>query len=149
MLETKIALLVSGMLCSLQSVLQPTEKQQAQKALTQLLQGIADHNMPMIRAYATPDCLILEDGHLYNLDSIEKHMAHAKQVASQRINHLYIATTRIENNTAWLAFTDITVVTENGKTTTDNFLESAYLVKVANVWKVHMIHSTTVTSYQK
>lgn len=128
---------------------QPTDINNAQKTLTQMLAGISNRNMSMIRQYATPDCLILEDGHLYNLDSIAKHMAHAKRIASSRVNHIYFATTRIDGNSAWLAFTDITDITEHGKTTTENYLESAYLTKVAGRWKVQMIHSTTITTYVK
>lgn len=62
---------------------------------------------------------------------------------------LLFATTRVEGNAAWVAFTDIATVTMNGKITTDNFLESAYLTKVNGAWKVQMIHSVTVTSYVK
>lgn len=128
---------------------QTTDSRNAQRTLTQMLAGISSRNMAMIREHATPNCLILEDGHLYNLDSIAKHMFRAKRLASARVNHIYFATTRIDGSSAWLAFTDITDITENGKTTTENYLESAYLTKVNGVWKVHMIHSTTIATYVK
>lgn len=114
-----------------------------------MLEGVSNRNMSMIRQYTTPDCLILEDGHLYNLDSIAKHVAQQKRMASTRVNHIYFATTRIDGNTAWLAFTDIADITEHGKTTTEHYLESAFLTKVNCVWKVQMIHSTTIAVYVK
>jgi hypothetical protein len=115
-----------------------------------MLDGVSNRNISVIRQNTTPDCLILEDGHLYTLDSVAKHMAHAKKAASyHRVNHLYFATTRVEGNAAWVAFTNIADITINEKTITENFLESAYLTKISGVWKVQMLHSTSITSYTK
>jgi len=149
MVKIKSAVLLIAIGSCLQVMPQATDSRQVQKALTQMLNGIANRDIAMIRHYSMPDCQILEDGHLYNLDSITKHMAQAKSRASTRVNHLYIATTRVDGNTAWLAFTDIVNITVNGKTAVENYLESAYLTKVAHAWKVQMIHSTTVTTYVK
>jgi hypothetical protein len=149
-ISATLLLLPCTILCSLQLRPQSTCYRNVQQAITLMLDGVSNRDMAMVRRNSTPDCLILEDGHLYTLDSVAKHLAHAKKATSYlRVNHLFFATTRVEGNAAWVAFTDIATITMNGKTTTDNFLESAYLTKVNGVWKVQMIHSITVTSYIK
>jgi len=143
-------LLALPVCCSLQEHPQWADINNARQTITQMLTGIGDRNLPMIRRYTTPDFLILEDGHLYNLDSISKDIARTRRFAAyKRVNHIYFATTRINGNAAWLAFTDIADVTKNGKTTTESFLESAFLIKLKGAWKVYMIHSTTIASYVK
>lgn len=148
----RVMLLLSPItiLCSLQAKSQYTCHRNVQQAITHMLEGVSNRDMSIIRRNSTPDCLILEDGHLYTLDSVAKHLAHAKKVASyHRVNHLFFATTRVEGNAAWVAFSDIATITINGKAITENFLESAYLTKVRGAWKVQMIHSVTATSYVK
>jgi hypothetical protein len=148
--RTTLLLLPITVLWALQAKPQSTCYRNVQQAITRMLDGVSNRDMLMIRRNTTPDFLILEDGHLYTLDSVTKHLAHAKKAASyHRINHLFFATTRVEGNAAWVAFTDIAAITINGKTTTENFLESAYLTKINGAWKVQMIHSITVTSYIK
>jgi hypothetical protein len=153
MLESRSAALLSltiTILFSFQAKSQSAYDRNVQQAITRMLNGVSNRDMSIVRQNTTPDCLILEDGHLYTLDSVAKHLARAKKIASyHRVNHLYFATTRVEGNAAWVAFTDIADITTNGKATTDNFLESAYLTKINGVWKVQMIHSTAVTSYIK
>lgn len=143
-----LLILPISVFCSLQAIPQSASYRNVQQAIIQMLDGVSNRDMLKVRRNTTPDCLILEDGHLYTLDSVAKHLAHAKKAASyHRSNHLFFATTRVEGNAAWVAFTDIATVTMNGKSTTDNFLESAYLTRVNGAWKVQMIHSVTVTSY--
>lgn len=150
LISAPMMLMITGsLLWLLTGVTQLTDTGKAQQALVQMLAGISYRNMSMIRRYATPNCLILEDGHLYNLNDVAKQLAGARRTAATRVNHLYFATTRINDSTAWLAFTDIADITEKGKTTSEHYLESAYLIKVNGVWKVRMIHSTTIATYVK
>jgi hypothetical protein len=50
----------------------------------------------------------------------------------------------VSGNTAWIAYVNKGSITDSSGTTTQNWLESAFLQKNACIWKIVFMHSTRV-----
>lgn len=101
-------------------------------------------NSKNIDKYYTKDFLLLENGEVWNNDSISKYLDNAllRKPKPVRINTIEI---RVANGKAWVAYqnyatfsTDTTIIRKA------HWLESATAILTENGWKLEMLHSTRI-----
>jgi hypothetical protein len=100
-----------------------------------------------ITKYYTMDFLLLENGEVWNNDSIANYLNKAilRQPSSKRENTIEIIEIKISNNRAWIAYQNYaTFSTDNKISRKAQWLESATAILTANGWKLDMLHSTRI-----
>jgi hypothetical protein len=132
-----------------QPMKEPTKEQAAvNQTLLKLFDGIATMNLQKIRQYVSSDFLVLEDGTIGNMDTLTTKISQLKGAGATRTNHLEFVQTSVRGNTAWVAYHNTAEMAVNRKKLTMRWLESAFLVKEGDIWKVRLLHSTSVTAKQ-
>lgn len=126
-----------------------TEQQQVQKAIIEMFQGFADLNPEKIRGNCTADIMVLENGVVWNLDTLVLKVNERKSQNFKRINKLDFKETKVEGNIAWTIYNNEADITLNGQSVLIKWLESAVLIKEGNEWKIRLLHSTLVERIKK
>jgi|SRR6218665_207212 len=102
-------------------------------------------NSKNIDKYYTKDFLLLENGEVWNNDSISKYLNHAvlKKPIPKRVNSIEFIEVKVLNGMAWVAYKNKAVFTlENKPGRKALWLESATAILTAAGWKLQMLHST-------
>ena len=100
-----------------------------------------------IDKYYTKDFLLLENGEVWNNDSIANYLNKAilDVPIPKRINTIEIIEIKIANKTAWVAYQNYaTFSNENEILRKAHWLESATAILTEQGWKLEMLHSTPV-----
>ena len=113
-----------------------------QQAITFFFDGLSELNDNKIRQHVTTDFLLLENGHVWNTDSLINAMGRRKGMDFKRINTFRYIRTEEKARTAILAYHNRADITLNGNPIVVEWLESAQLVKEGNSWKIKLLHST-------
>jgi len=123
---------------------QTSEQTKVNQSLTKLFDALAALDINGIREFSTKDLTILESGAIWNLDTLSHKVGELKAVNFSRTNHLDFVQTEIKGNIAWSEYYNSTDMLINGIEVHRKWLESAVLVKEGKVWKVKLLHSTTL-----
>ena len=123
---------------------QNTEQQKVNQSLVKLFDGLAALDMNAIKEFSTKDLMILESGFVWNLDTIAHKVDQLKSTSFSRTNHLDFIQTEIKGNIAWAVYHNTADMIINGLEVNRHWLESAVLMKENNVWKIKLLHSTTL-----
>jgi hypothetical protein len=123
---------------------QNTEQTRVNQSLIKLFDALAALDMNGIKEFSTKDLMILESGSVWNLDTIAHKIDELKSVNFSRTNHLDFIQTEIKGNTAWSVYYNSADMIIDGVEVHRKWLESAVLVKEDKVWKIKMLHSTTL-----
>jgi hypothetical protein len=127
------------------SITQLTEDDKAvQKVLIDLFQAIANCNGKEIRKNCTADITLYESGAIWNLDSLIFKVELNKSPDFDRINQIDFIETKIANDVAWLTYYNFAEISKKGNKYSKKWLETVILVKENNLWKVKLLHSTTL-----
>lgn len=118
------------------------ERARVNQSVTKLFEGIAALDTKMIKQYSTKDFLLLEDGAVWNMDTLTSKLNQLKGLSFSRINHLDFIQTEVEGNAAWVAYNNAADMIVNGQRMNVQWLESAFLVKQGKDWKIKLLHST-------
>jgi hypothetical protein len=140
----KKILFTSLVFISLNAGAQNTEQTNVNRSLVKLFDALAALNMKDIKEFSTKDLIVLENGVVWNLDTIARKVDNLKAVSFSRTNHLDFAQTEVKGNTAWVVYHNSADMIINGTEVHAKWLESAVLVKEDEVWKVKLLHSTTL-----
>ncbi len=97
-----------------------------------------------MKQYATDNFLLLENGAVWNMDTLINKLTRPKGRSFSQINHLDFMETEVTGSTAWVAYNNAADITIDGKTTTIKWLESAFLVRQGKDWKIRLLHSTVL-----
>jgi hypothetical protein len=100
-----------------------------------------------IDKYYTKDFLLLENGEVWNNDSIANYLNKAvlRKPNPTRINTIEIIEIKISNKVAWVAYQNFaTFSTDNKIIRKAHWLESATAVLTVYGWKLEMLHSTRI-----
>ena len=100
-----------------------------------------------IDKYYTKDFLLLENGEVWNNDSIAKYLDNAllRKPNPKRINTIEIIEIKVANRMAWVAYQNYATFTiENTIIRKAHWLESATAILTENGWKLDMLHSTRI-----
>jgi ketosteroid isomerase-like protein len=115
-----------------------------QQAIKGVFDGFSALSLQKIMRHCTPDVTILEDGVVWNADSIATAFKRMEGVDFKRVNSFNFLQTEVTGKTAWTSYYNQADVQVNGKARQLRWLESAVLVKEAGGWKVKMLHSTVI-----
>src|SRR5258705_13536257 len=135
-----IALLFVGLGTKAQS----TGQTKVNESLVKLFDALAALDMKTIKEFSTKDLTILESGVVWNLDTIARKVDQLKAVNFSRTNHLDFVQTEIKGNTAWSVYYNSADMIIDGLEVHRKWLESAVLLKEGKVWRVKLLHSTTL-----
>jgi hypothetical protein len=100
-----------------------------------------------IDKYYTKDFLLLENGEVWNNDSIKNYLDNAmlRKPSLKRMNTIEVIEIKIANKMAWIAYQNYaTFSTDNKIIRKAHWLESATAILTENGWKLEMLHSTRI-----
>jgi len=135
-----VLLILSGVCAKAQSI----EQSKVNQSLIKLFDALATLDMNGIKEFSTNDLMILESGVIWNLDTLSHKIDQLKAVSFSRSNHLSFVQTEIKGKTAWTVYYNSADMIINGVEVHRRWLESAVLLKEGKVWKVKLLHSTTL-----
>jgi ketosteroid isomerase-like protein len=118
-------------------------KTEVNQTIIHLFDGIAALDMNKIQQHTTRDIILLEDGVVWNMDSIVNIVNMFKSTEFTRTNKIDFIQTEVKGKTAWVVYHNAADMSINGQTMNIRWIESAVLVKEGNAWKVRLLHSTT------
>ena len=121
-----------------------SEKTKVNQTVTTLFDGIAALDTKMMKQSSTDDFLLLEDGAVWNMDTLIGKLTRLKGRSFSRINHLNFIETEITGNSAWVAYHNAADIVIDGKTRNVKWLESAFLVRQGKDWRIRLLHSTVL-----
>ncbi|MHC1774900.1 MAG: hypothetical protein AB9834_05740 [Lentimicrobium sp.] len=104
-------------------------------------------NSENIDKYYTKDFLLLENGEVWNNDSITNYLDNAvlKKPIPDRVNSIEFIEIKIADSMAWVAYQNYaTFSIENKIIRKAHWLESATAILTENGWKLEMLHSTRI-----
>jgi hypothetical protein len=100
-----------------------------------------------IDKYYTKDFLLLENGEVWNNDSIAKYLDNAllRKPNPKRINTIEIIDIKVANRMAWVAYQNYATFTVDNKIIRKaHWIESATAILTESGWKLEMLHSTRI-----
>lgn len=100
-----------------------------------------------IDKYYTKDFLLLENGEIWNNDSIKNYLDNAmlRKPNLKRMNTIDVIEIKIANKMAWIAYQNYATFSSDNKIIRKaHWLESATAILTENGWKLEMLHSTRI-----
>ena len=100
-----------------------------------------------IDKYYTKDFLLLENGEVWNNDSIKNYLDNAmlRKPNLKRMNTIEVIEIKIANKMAWIAYQNYATFSSDNKIIRKaHWLESATAILTKNGWKLEMLHSTRI-----
>lgn len=100
-----------------------------------------------IDKYYTKDFLLLENGEVWNNDSIKNYLDNAmlRKPNLKRMNTIEVIEIKIANKMAWIAYQNYATFSSDNKIIRKaHWLESATAILTENGWKLEMLHSTRI-----
>lgn len=104
-------------------------------------------NSKNIDKYYTKDFLLLENGEVWNNDTIAKYLDKAilEKPNPKRVNTIKIIEIKVANKTAWVAYHNYATFSIDDKNVYEaHWLESATAILTDKGWKLDMLHSTPI-----
>ncbi len=97
-----------------------------------------------IQKFYTKDFLLLENGDIWNNDSVANYLNQARlKPMPVRKNSIEIIECKITGQTAWIAYNNAAIFSIDDRIIRKaSWLESASLVLTPNGWKLNVLHST-------
>lgn len=102
-------------------------------------------NSKKMDKYYTKDFLLLENGEVWNNDTITNYLDNAalKKPIPNRVNSIEFIDIKILNGMAWVAYKNQAIFSLDNKIIREaHWLESATAILTENGWKLEMLHST-------
>ncbi|MCE2768811.1 MAG: hypothetical protein LW711_02375 [Saprospiraceae bacterium] len=100
-----------------------------------------------IDKYYTKDFLLLENGEVWNNDSIKNYLDNAmlRKPNLKRMNSIEVIEIKIANKMAWISYQNYATFSSDNKIIRKaHWLESATAILTENGWKLEMLHSTRI-----
>jgi len=123
-----------------------SEKENVELTVKSAFDALAELNLETMKSSCTPDLLILENGIVWNMDTIAMKISALKTIPDfKRTNKFDFFDTQIRGNTAWTCYHNEATGVSKGKSFEIKWLESAILIKEKGSWKISMIHSSLIS----
>lgn len=104
--------------------------------------GLSLVNADTLKFYATPDFQLLEDGQVWNMDTLINKIMPRKNSKIERVNTFEFVRTEQSGNMAWVSYNNSAEFRLGEKHQIMRWLESAVLTKSKGNWKIQLLHST-------
>ena len=119
------------------------DKDSIEASIARFFDGLSEFNYDKLRDYSTTDFLLLEDGLVWNLDTLINKVSPRKSLNIVRVNKFQFIKTEQIGNMAWVSYHNTAEFSRNEQHQTVKWLESAVLTKEkGGRWKIKMMHST-------
>ena len=128
--------------CGYSQTMNDNDTSDVQHVIVKLFDGIAEIDSAKIAKYITKDFLLLEDGLIWNSDSLVKVLLPMKSQQFKRTNEFKFIRHEVKDKMAWVAYSNTAYMSFHGQKREVNWRESAVLVKDSTGWRVKMLHST-------
>jgi ketosteroid isomerase-like protein len=115
-----------------------------QETINTFFKAFSEGDFKYIKRTSTVDFLLLEQGMIWNLDTLQNKLAKPKPAGYSRKNRFEFFETRITGKRAWVGYHNYADFETAAGKRKIHWLESAVLVKEKNSWKLEMMHSTIV-----
>ena len=115
-----------------------------QEAINTFFKAFSETDFNYIQETSTKDFLLLEQGMIWNLDTLQNILSKPKPAGYTRKNRFDFFETRITGKKAWVGYLNHADIESAAGKRKIHWLESAVLVKEKNSWKLEMMHSTRV-----
>ncbi|MDB5200941.1 MAG: hypothetical protein JWQ27_350 [Ferruginibacter sp.] len=111
-------------------------------AIVGFFNGMSLINADTLHRYATTDFQLLEEGLVWNMDSLVKAILPRKNAGIVRRNSFEFIRTEYKNGIAWVSYKNTAEFQQGGKRQTVRWLESVVLRKQQGEWKIQLMHSS-------
>jgi hypothetical protein len=138
-------LILAALLIPALSFSQNAEQNKVNNTIIAMFDGLTELSLEKIKKNSTADLMILEHGEIWNMDTIAAKISELRALNLTRVNSFKFIKTEIADQTAWVAYENRALVTMNGQKIDYYWLESAFLIKEGNEWKIKMLHSTRLS----
>ena len=118
------------------------ENKEIESSIIGFFNGLSLINADTLKFYSTDDFQLLENGEIWNLDTLIAKIMPRKNANIQRVNNFNFVKTEQNSNTAWVSYFNSAEFSLGDKKQTIKWLESAVLKKNNGKWKIQMLHST-------
>lgn len=118
------------------------QKDSIEAVVVSFFDGLSELNASKIKDCTTGDFLLLEDGEVWNVDSLISKIAPMQGQNFKRTNKFSFIATERKEDVAWTSYHNTADFTLNDRKLTRNWLESAVLVRQGGKWKIKLLHST-------
>ena len=118
------------------------EKDSIEATIVHFFDGLSEFNNDKMRDCSTSDFLLLEDGEVWNLDTLINKITPRKKLNIQRINKFQFIKTEQNGKVAWVSYYNTADFRRDDKQQTIRWLESVVLTKEGKKWRIKQMHST-------
>ena len=115
-----------------------------QETINIFFKAFSEGDFKYIQQTSTVDFLLLEQGMIWNLDTLQNKLSKPKPAGYSRKNRFEFFETRISGKRALVGYHNYADFETAAGKRKIHWLESAVLVKEKNSWKLEMMHSTIV-----
>ena len=136
-----IALALSGFLQA--QIAFSKEQKNTQETIIKMFEALSIRDSVKLKSYCTPDITLYEYGQVWNLDTLIRKTIVLNTAADfKRTNTFEFINTDIDKTKAWATYRLNSVIYNNGKESTVQWLETVVLSKQNGQWKMKHLHST-------
>ena len=122
-----------------------TKQQEIQQTVVKMFQALSDRDSIALKSYCSPDITLYEYGQIWNMDTlIRKGITMNQSADFKRTNTFDFINTETDKTKAWITYRLSSVITKDTKETTIQWLETVFLERLNNQWKVKHLHSTVI-----
>ena len=124
------------------AVFSQKDKNKIEAAIVGFFNGLSLTNVDTLKYHTTSDFHLIEDGEIWNMDTlVSKVMAPGRNKIT-RINKFEFIKMEERGSMAWVSYHNTAVFSLGEKQQTVNWMESAVLLKIEGRWQIQMLHST-------
>jgi hypothetical protein len=128
-------------ICSI-NLLAQKDRNKIEATVVGFFNGLSLVNADTLKFYATPDFQLLEDGQVWNMDTLINKIMPRKNSKIERVNTFEFIRTEQSGNMAWVSYNNSAEFRLGEKHQIMRWLESAVLTKRKGNWKIQLLHST-------
>lgn len=127
-----------------------TKESVLQAVVINLFDAISILDVDKTRSYCTSDIMLLENGEVWNFDTLALRLTTVKKRATSfnRVNKLDFIETKIAGDIGWVTYFNEASIQMNGNNRKVKWLESVVLKKEGNEWRISLLHSTVMKEQQ-
>ena len=141
----KILLLLSAsFIINLSTAVAQSDEIAIKQSITKLFDGLSLLDEAAIREELTDDFQLLEDGHVWNADSLVSVLQKVDKATFSRINRFEFLKVEQKGNFAWVSYFNYAGITVKDRNYNLKWLESAVLLKTRNRWRIAFLHSSRI-----
>jgi hypothetical protein len=118
------------------------ENKEIENSIIGFFNGLSLYNTDTLKFYSTTDFQLLENGEVWNMDTLIVKIMPRKNSNIQRINSFNFVKTEQNKETAWVSYYNSAEFSLGDKKQVVKWLESAVLKKNQGKWQIQMLHST-------